>query len=128
MSEIDQNARECMAHYILKCLNELLETDRGFMSDLVNHKIRCGYKLATHPYVQAAKIDNDFKSGFLGVINGIIRARPDHVGYIYAIVVKGKVREFVLANNLHKAPEDYEARNRGWLKKLWIKSIFGRKD
>jgi hypothetical protein len=53
-------------------LNELVQLDCHFMTDLVRNKRTCNDALAFHPTVQVeASKDLDFAAGFLGIINGL---------------------------------------------------------
>lgn len=77
---------EALADYIIKFLNELAEADPALMHKLVETRVPCNEVIAEHPTVQVQKVeDGEYVVGLLGILNGIVGARPeDGYGYIAA--------------------------------------------
>lgn len=72
---------------ILSVLNSAISADRDAVNGLMRHRVVCNSVLAGHPSVQVGIVnkesgvfmseksdENDFRVGFLGVLNGITRS------------------------------------------------------
>jgi hypothetical protein len=76
---------EALADYIISFLNELVKVDLQALEALVETRVPCNEILAQHPTVQVTTTDEGAKVGLLGILNGIVGARPeDGWGYIAA--------------------------------------------
>jgi hypothetical protein len=76
---------EALADYIITFLNELVAADPALMHKLVETRVPCNEVIAEHPTVQVVKEGNGYVVGLLGILNGIVGARPeDGYGYIAA--------------------------------------------
>jgi len=80
---------------VLDVLNRAVEKDPGAMSALVEQRIPCNRALADDPTIQVAAKDDDFKVGFLGVLNGCFGVDDDGWGPIMMRLEDGKVLGFV---------------------------------
>lgn len=60
-------------------LNEALALDPKAMTDLVNMRVKCNKGLAGHPTIQAGQYQNEYRVGFLGLMNGALSDSPSGV-------------------------------------------------
>jgi hypothetical protein len=74
-----------LAEHVISVLNDALDRDPEAISRLVESRVKCNERLATHPAIQVYKRSNgEYVVGLLGIINGIIGVRSDNYGYIAA--------------------------------------------
>ena len=74
-----------VARIIVDGLNELLDYSddvRANILGLVNLRAQCSEDAADHPSLQVYSVNDLHYLGLLGVLNGIVGARPDGGGYI----------------------------------------------
>ncbi len=60
-------------------LNAALALDPKAMTELVNMRVKCNRDLASHPTIQAGQYQDEFRVGFLGMINGALSDSPSGV-------------------------------------------------
>lgn len=78
-------------------MNNLLEIDREFVTNLTLTRFRCNDDILDHPTVQAAGYEEtgDYnRAGFLGVMNGYYGSLIDGRGPITVLVENGKIIRF----------------------------------
>lgn len=76
---------EALADYIITFLNELVEADQPSIEALVEFRAICNEVIGEHPTVQTVRNGDIYQVGLLGILNGIVGARPeDGWGYIAA--------------------------------------------
>lgn len=71
---------------ICDLLNELLGLDLEATFYLIENRVKCNDKVASHPSIQVGESDlgGDYKVGMLGVVNGFFGTGPDGFGAIVA--------------------------------------------
>lgn len=80
---------------IIDALNDILSADPEAIQKLVETYIPCNDKLADHPTVQVQADEKGCKVGLLGVLNGVLGADDNGLGYICACFDEsGKLTEF----------------------------------
>ena len=60
----------------VEVLNEALERDPEAMTELINLRVDCNARLATHPTIRVQKIGNAYRIGILGILNGALGGGP----------------------------------------------------
>jgi len=76
---------QALADYIITFLNELVDADPVAMTQLIETRVPCDETLVEHPTVQVLVEGDKHSVGMLGILNGIIGARPeDGWGYVAA--------------------------------------------
>lgn len=63
----------------VELLNAALALDPQAMTDLVNMRVKCNKDLANHPTIQAGQYQNEYRVGFLGLMNGALGDSPTGV-------------------------------------------------
>ena len=66
--------------FVIEILNEALEADPDAMNELFNVKIPVNDDLLNHRTIQCSAHRKDF--GVMGLINGIIGADDNNIGYV----------------------------------------------
>ena len=84
-------------------LNKLLEIDRKALSNIITNRVECNDDLVNHKTVQVAKLDNVYKVGMLGILNGLFGTDERGYGAIGILVLGNEIQEFVKIKG-----EDYE--------------------
>ena len=60
-------------------LNTALSLDPQAMTDLVNMRVKCNKELASHATIQSGQYQNEYRVGFLGLMNGALSDSPTGV-------------------------------------------------
>ena len=83
MSEIRQELQNCITiEHCLAVLNEAAQMDPEAMKKLVKARVTCNEAIAKHPTIQCGKFGDEFKVGFLGMLNGLFGISSDGWGPI----------------------------------------------
>ncbi|MFA5999897.1 MAG: hypothetical protein WC783_02875 [Candidatus Paceibacterota bacterium] len=71
---------------IIDFINELIALDREAISGLFTHRLSCNEALANHPTVQVQQEGegNNYSVSLIGILNGLIGADDNQIGYIAA--------------------------------------------
>lgn len=64
-------------------LNELNELDPSVLNTLTKIKVPCSISMAIHPTIQASQEGEEFKTGILGILNGIFSVDGNCIGARY---------------------------------------------
>lgn len=62
---------------IVDFLNELLSIDSVTINKLFSGRIACNLALTSHPHVQVAMENGEYKVGLLGILNGVFLEHCD---------------------------------------------------
>jgi hypothetical protein len=74
-----------LAEELVEFLNNLLLIDAKAVTALAENRVDCSEELAAHPTVQVHETShNKCSVGMLGILNGFIGVRTDHIGYLTA--------------------------------------------
>jgi hypothetical protein len=74
-----------LAEKIARFLNEALDSDYNAIATLTGMRIPCNKALADHPTIQVrAEKDGTFTLGLIGLLNGLIGADEQRLGYLAA--------------------------------------------
>lgn len=82
---------------IINVLNEALELDQNAIETLINTRVSCSVQLANHPTIQVRQSKTEYRVGLLGILNGIVGADENGVGYISAVIEEGRLIKLELS-------------------------------
>jgi hypothetical protein len=84
---------ECVTvENVVNLLNELIELDPDAVTALVNARVPCNARVASHPTVQVGVVDDGgYRVGPLGLLNGLFKTTKHGWGQITLVFEDGGV-------------------------------------
>ena len=68
---------------VVAYLNELVALDKDAIERLIEARVPCNEKMASHPHVQVQGAEGNAVVGLLGIVNGLMGAQPEGANKVH---------------------------------------------